>query len=122
MKCPVCRATYQAGQPTPICRRCGADLSTLVYLHDQAIWHYRQAIALLQQANYPAAHDQLNQAIALNQQNATFHTLEGQLWAIQGQWKEAIAAWKTARRLDPKEGRAIAYLRQLMALADIQGE
>ncbi|MGA7934167.1 MAG: hypothetical protein WCA35_11520 [Kovacikia sp.] len=106
MKCPVCRATYQPGQASPICRRCGADLSALVQIHDRALWHYRQAIAHLEAEAYPNAQTHIQQALALNSRNAAFHALAGQIWALQGNWLPAIDAWKHAQQIDP--GNAIA--------------
>jgi tetratricopeptide (TPR) repeat protein len=114
MKCPVCRAAYRSGSANQACRRCGADLSALVQLHDRAIWHYRQAIQAFQAKDYETAIAQINQAIALQSSNADFHALAGQLWALQGELWQAIDAWKRARQLDPQQPIAQAGLRYLL--------
>ncbi len=116
MKCPVCRARYQTGQQA-LCRRCGADLTMLIQLHDRALWHYRRAIELLRAQDYPAAQAQLQQAIALNSRESAFYALDGQLWALQGQFQPAIAAWQQARQLNPKEPIAVECLQRFAALA-----
>ncbi|MBD2459921.1 hypothetical protein H6G89_02580 [Oscillatoria sp. FACHB-1407] len=136
MKCPVCRATYRAtnvgGQkpaigeespspdftPTPLnCRRCGVDLTPLIHLHDQAVWHHRQAIQAFQAGDYSAAIAQNNQALALHAHQADFHALAGQLWALQGDFAQAIAAWKIAHDLNPQHLTTTTYLQHLEAIA-----
>jgi tetratricopeptide (TPR) repeat protein len=135
MKCPVCRAPYrspalkpQGADPedsTPVtlpaaalnCRRCGVDLAPLIRLSDQAIWHHRQAIQSFSAGDYAIAIAHNNQALALNTQQADFHALAGQLWALQGDMTRAIAAWKTAQHLNPQHPTATAYLQQLRAIA-----
>ena len=132
MKCPVCRALYRpAAQreaaatstasveaaPSTLCRRCGVDLTPLIRVHDQALWHYRQALHHLKQQQYAEAHAQTDQALAL-QQNADFYALSGRLWGLQGEFGRAVAAWQQARQLNPTHGVAcgclhwIAQLRQ----------
>lgn len=101
MKCPVCRAIYRPANETSLCRRCKADLSPLIQIHDRALWHYRQAIQLVKAGDYAAAQTQNNQAIALHYNNADFHALAGQLWALQGEFHLAQAAWKQAQKLEP---------------------
>jgi Flp pilus assembly protein TadD len=100
LKCPVCRATYRP-KASQLCHRCSADLSRLVAVHDQAIWHYQQAIHQLKMGNDKGAQLDVEQAIALNRHNADFHALAGQLWARQGDFERAIAAWKQAQTLEP---------------------
>ena len=135
MKCPLCRATYrspefksQESEPDAAiaavrsaaalnCRRCGVNLAPLIRLHDQAIWHHRQAIQSFNAGDYPIAIAHNNQAIALNAQQADFHALAGQLWALQGDAVGAIAAWKTAQHLNPQHPTATLYLQQLAAIA-----
>ena len=107
MKCPVCRAPYQSKaseQNAPVlnCRRCGADLAPLIHLHDQALWHHRQAIQCFEAGDYDTAIAQNDQAIALHTQQAEFHALAGQLRALQGDFGGAIAAWRMAQQLDPQ--------------------
>ncbi len=119
MKCPVCRATYPSQQSTPACRRCGADLSALIQLHDRALWHYRQSVAALQAEDYPAAQFQIEQALALDGRQGSFHALAGQIWALQGKWHPAIAAWRQAQRLDPSHPIAGACLKLLAAIAEL---
>jgi tetratricopeptide (TPR) repeat protein len=100
MKCPVCTATYRP--PSSSCRRCGADLAALIRIHDQALWHYRQALQLFKVEQFAEALAQTEQAIALHQGQADFHVLAGQLWAVQGKFAQAVQCWQTAQRLDPK--------------------
>ncbi|MTJ48104.1 tetratricopeptide repeat protein [Dolichospermum sp. UHCC 0259] len=120
MKCPVCGAIYRPTKGTgaqggetdgqisplpahsPTCRRCKADLSDLINLHDQAIWYHRQALDLLLKGYYPEAATHNNQALALYYGHADFHALAGKLSALQGEWREAIASWQQALKLDPK--------------------
>jgi len=71
---------------------CGVDLSPLI--HDRAIWYHRQAIQALQAGDYPAATTWNNQALALYVNNAAFHALAGQLWALQGEFRQALALGK----------------------------
>jgi tetratricopeptide (TPR) repeat protein len=128
MKCPVCGAIYrptkgagvQGGETdsqtsrlssasypvssshSPSCRRCKADLSDLISLHDQAIWYHRQALNLCSKERYPEAVTQNNQALALYYSSADFHALAGKLSALQGEWREAIASWQQALKFDPQ--------------------
>lgn len=93
--------------PSPTCRRCKADLSDLLRLHDQAIWYHRQAMHLLSQERYPEAAAHNNQALALYYSNADFHALAGKLSALQGEFREAISSWQQALKFDPQN--AIAF-------------
>ncbi|WP_413172922.1 tetratricopeptide repeat protein [Anabaena azotica] len=127
MKCPVCGVVYrpikEAGEKrsgeqggetdsktsplpppvsSPTCRRCKADLSDLLSLHDQAIWYHRQALHFFSKGRYPEAAIQNNRAIALYYSNADFHALAGKLSALQGEWREAIASWQQALKFDPQ--------------------
>ena len=129
MKCPVCGAIYRpslankdsGGESrettlsSPLCRRCGADLSPLIQLHDQALWYHRQAIQSFKAGDYTTATTQNHQALALYSNNADFHALAGQLWALQGEFWQAIDAWKKALELDPQHPTASACLECLMA-------
>jgi len=127
MKCPVCRATYRSSgaassHPRSLsdslnCHRCRADLSPLIHVHDQAIWHHRRAIQALQEGHYPAATTWNNQALALSLNNADFHALAGQLWALQGEFREAIRAWEKALKLNFHHPTAHIYLKELEAIA-----
>jgi Flp pilus assembly protein TadD len=126
MKCPVCRAIYRSlesenqvleGEPDSVshlCRRCGADLTALIHLHDQAIWHYRQAVLALGAGDDVTAIAQNNQALALSPHHADFHALAGQLWARQGEFWQAIASWKKAQQLEPQHPTANAFLQCLI--------
>ncbi|MBE9181529.1 tetratricopeptide repeat protein [Oculatella sp. LEGE 06141] len=136
MKCPVCRATYHPASrnrkpsgnednaslraSSPLCRRCGVDLSPLIHLHDQAIWHHRQAVQAFKAGDYPTAMSRNDQALALHFNHADFHILAGQLWALQGELGKAIAAWKKAQQLNPDHPMASALLQCLMEVANSQ--
>lgn len=102
MQCPVCRAIYRPS-PTQSCRRCGLDLSPLITLHDQALWHHRQALESFRAGYYPAATDQNDRALVLIPNQPDFQAFAGQLWANQGDFAKAIAAWKKALKLDPHQ-------------------
>ncbi|MDX2230365.1 MAG: tetratricopeptide repeat protein [Leptolyngbyaceae cyanobacterium bins.349] len=115
MKCPVCRATYRGGEGgrQEVCHRCGVDLAPLIHLHDQAVWHHRRATQAFQSGDYGTAIAHNRQAIALHAQQPDFHALAGQLAALQGNFPQAIAAWKTAQQLDPKHPTATVLLKLL---------
>ncbi|NJL19634.1 MAG: tetratricopeptide repeat protein [Leptolyngbyaceae cyanobacterium SM1_3_5] len=99
IKCPVCRADYRTSA-TSSCRRCGADLAPLIEIHDRSIWHYQQAIAAFKSSQIFAAQQQIDFAIALNSRSADFHAFAGQLWALQGKFDRALAAWRSAIAID----------------------
>lgn len=111
MKCPVCRATYRPNE-TSSCQRCKTDLSSLIQIHDRAVWHYRQALQLFTTGDYLAAQVQNDRAIALHH-NADFYALAGQLWALQGEFQQAIVAWKQAQQLEPSHPVACSCLQIL---------
>ncbi len=141
MKCPVCGAVYRpikaskgageqgsrgADAPEEVasisppssprfltCRRCKADLSDLICLHDQAIWYHRQALYLLSQGRYSEAETYNNRAIALHYSNADFHALAGKLAALQGEFREAISAWQQALKFDPQNAIACNCLQMI---------
>jgi hypothetical protein len=46
----------------------------------------------------------------LHSQQPNFHALAGQLWALEGNFAPAIAAWYTALHLDPENVTAKAGL------------
>ncbi|AFZ58677.1 tetratricopeptide repeat protein [Anabaena cylindrica FACHB-243] len=142
MKCPVCGVVYRPTKGTgekrsgeqegetdsntslfpppvssPTCRRCKADLSDLLSLHDQAIWYHRQALHLLSTGRYPEAATQNNQALALYYSNADFHALAGKLSALQGEWREAIASWQQALKFDPQNAIACDCLQMIKLMA-----
>ncbi|MEA5552113.1 tetratricopeptide repeat protein [Anabaena cylindrica UHCC 0172] len=136
MKCPVCGVVYrptrgagkQGGEtdsntsplpsaPSPTCRRCKADLSDLISLHDQAIWYHRQALYLLPKGFYPEAATRNNQALALYYSNADFHALAGKLSALQGEWQDAIAFWQQALKFDPQNAIAGNCLEMIKLMA-----
>ncbi|MBW4658591.1 MAG: hypothetical protein KME15_07945 [Drouetiella hepatica Uher 2000/2452] len=116
MKCPVCRALYRPASATAeaaqSCRRCGVNLSPLIQLHDRAVWHHRQAIQAFRAGDYATAIASNNQAIAL-WSNADFHAFAGQLWALQGEFPQAIAAWKAAQQIDSQQAIAHTALQYL---------
>jgi tetratricopeptide (TPR) repeat protein len=133
MKCPVCGVVYrptktskEAGEneiivsispPSLTCRRCKTDLSDLVRLHDQAIWHHRQALSLFSQGRYSEAQLHNNSAIALHFNHADFHTLAGKLEALQGEFKQAISSWQQALKLDPQNVIAANCLQMIEVMA-----
>ena len=126
MKCPVCRATYRSPEKsenstppsTYLCRRCGVDLTPLIHLHDQAIWYHHQAIQALRSGDYREATHRNDRALTLYANHADFHALAGQLWALQGEFGAAIAAWQKALQLSPQHATASACL-QFLATLDL---
>lgn len=135
MKCPVCGAVYHptktnkgAGEdevvsissPSLTCRRCKADLSDLIRLHDQAIWYHRQALYLLSQGRYSEAEAHNNSAIALDYSNADFHALAGKLEALQGKFREAISEWQQALKFDPQNAIACNCLEMIELMANVE--
>ncbi len=46
-----------------------------------------------------------------------FHALTGQLWALQDEFRQAIAAWEKARQLNPQHSTANACLQGLEQIA-----
>jgi Flp pilus assembly protein TadD len=118
MKCPVCRATYRStggSEPQP-CHRCGADLAPLIRLHDRAIAHHRQAIALFAAGNLLEAMAENDRAIALHAQQPLFQAFAGQLWACQGNFDQAVRSWQLAQRLEPNNQIAADCLGLIKAL------
>ncbi len=119
MKCPVCRALYRRSEKgetsnspsTYLCRRCGVDLSPLIRLHDLAIWHHCQAIQALRSGDDLGAMQRNDRALALYANHADFHALAGQLLALQGEFGEAISAWRKAQQLNPQHATASVCLR-----------
>jgi tetratricopeptide (TPR) repeat protein len=132
MKCPVCRAMYrppparkqaelaegQNSPPSTLCRRCGVDLRSLIQIHDQSIWYHRRAIQAFNATDYAAATHLNHQALALHANNADFHALAGQLWALQGDFQKAISAWRKAKQLDPQHAIAGACLEKCIFAGD----
>ncbi len=114
MNCPVCRAVYRPNPQSPICRRCGVDLSPLIQIHDQALWYYRRALRLLADGNYAEAKATNEQALALHHGNADFHALAGRLWALEGELQQALASWRRALMLDPQNRSASRCLQSLL--------
>ena len=109
MQCPVCRAVYRPS-PTHSCRRCGLDLSPLITLYDQALWHHRQALESFRAVDYSGAIAENDRALALIPNQPDFQAFAGQLLACQGEFAKAIAAWKKALQLDPHQKKAEACL------------
>jgi tetratricopeptide (TPR) repeat protein len=105
MKCPVCRATYRSTQTpeqlTYTCHRCGADLTALIRIHDQAIAHHCRAIEYFKSGNIHDAMVANDQAINLHSRHPSFHALAGRLWVIQGNFDQAFQSWKLTKALDP---------------------
>jgi Flp pilus assembly protein TadD len=123
MKCPVCRATYRVPESSPptetqSCHRCGADLSSLIALHDQAIGYHRQAIAQFVAGDLAAAIAANNQAIKLHAQHPKFHAFAGQLSALQGEFGPAIRSWQLAQTIEPQNTTVSACLAILDQLAN----
>ncbi|NJM47336.1 MAG: hypothetical protein HC860_15235 [Alkalinema sp. RU_4_3] len=112
MKCPVCRATYRKAEPAKpkLCHRCGADLSPLVALLDQAIAYHRRAIEQFIAGDLGAAMADNDRAIALYSQDPNFHAFAGQLWALQGKFGQADRSWQLAEAIDPKNKFAVDCL------------
>lgn len=132
MKCPVCGAVYRPTKASkevggdegvvsisPLsltCRRCKADLSDLIRLHDQAIWYHRQALYLFSQGLYSQAMAYNNNAIGLHYRNADFHALAGKLAALQGEFKEAVLSWQQALEFDPQNAIACNCLQMIQLI------
>ncbi|MDF5734002.1 MAG: hypothetical protein PUP92_40040 [Rhizonema sp. PD38] len=122
MKCPVCGAVYRSAMSTAsTCRRCKADLSDLIRLHDQAVWYHRQALYLLQQGNYAEAEANNKQALTLYSSNADFHALAGKLQALQGNFADAIASWQQALQLDSQNAIASTAIQMLKSVMSSEG-
>ncbi|WP_373529007.1 tetratricopeptide repeat protein [Nostoc sp.] len=137
MKCPVCEAIYRPTKGNkgsleqrnndyteestilspPTCKRCKVDLSDLLRLHDQAIWYHREGLDLLSQELYSEAAAHNNQALALYSSNADFHALAGKLWALQGEFPEAIASWQQAIKFNPENAIACDCLQMIKLMA-----
>ena len=129
MKCPVCNTVYRPTKtsqegggdeelvsisPSSLnCRRCKADLSDLIRIHDETIWYHRQALYLLSQGHYSEAKAYNNSAIALDYRNADFHALAGKLRALQGDFREAIFEWQQALKFDPQNAIACNCLQMI---------
>lgn len=114
MKCPVCGAVYRSAMPSAFtCRRCKADLSDLIRLHDQAMWYHRQALSLLQQENYSEAEVNNQQALTMYSSHADFHALAGKLRALQGNFALAIASWQQALQLDSQNAIASTAMQMI---------
>ncbi|MBO3460447.1 hypothetical protein G7B40_019870 [Aetokthonos hydrillicola Thurmond2011] len=117
MKCPVCGAIYRPGMGnSQTCRRCKADLSDLIRLHDQAIWYHRQALHLLQLGLYSEAKVNNDQALALYNGNGDFHALAGKLLALEGNFPDAITCWQLALRVDPQNAIASTCLEMISVI------
>jgi tetratricopeptide (TPR) repeat protein len=134
MKCPVCHAVYRparaklfqsSSQATgelkspaspKVCRRCGADLSSLIRLRDQAVWYYQQALQSWRNGDYSQARVWNEQALALHQNHADFQALAGQLSALEGEFQQAIVSWQKALRLVPQHPLAYGGLQILTEL------
>ncbi|MBR8833946.1 MAG: hypothetical protein DSM106950_07885 [Stigonema ocellatum SAG 48.90 = DSM 106950] len=116
MKCPVCGAVYRPAIHSSTCRRCKADLSDLIRLHDQAVWYHRQALCLLQQGHYPEAEANNSKALALYDSQADFHALAGKLSALQGNFQDAIVSWHQALKFDPQNAIAFTCLQMIELL------
>jgi len=124
LKCPVCGAVYrpsisidrqegQEGQGELSCRRCKVNLSELIRIHDLSIWYHRQALDLCRKRDYLTAQANNNRAIALYSRYAEFHTLAGKLSALQGNFRQAIAAWRIALEIDPQNEIATCCLQMV---------
>jgi tetratricopeptide (TPR) repeat protein len=131
MNCPVCRAVYRPsgergrvgeGESESKCRRCGADLSPLIQIHDQALWYYRRALRLLTDGNIAEAKATNEQALALHHGNADFHALAGRLWALEGELQQAIVSWRRALILEAQHPLASRCLQSLLGGNGGEGE
>ncbi len=137
MKCPVCGVVYRPTKtskggeqgngedelvsisaPSLTCRRCKADLSDLIHLHDQAMWYHTEALYLLSIWRYSEAGVHNNSAIALHYSNADFHALAGKLEALQGKFREALFEWQLALKFDPQNAIAFNCLQMIQLMAE----
>lgn len=62
-RCPVCKARLKPS--TPICPRCGADMSTLLSIENKAKSLCYQAIVLLENGDFNGARRAVEQSIEL---------------------------------------------------------
>jgi len=90
----------------------------LIQIHDQSIWYYQQAVSAFENNDFSTAQQQIDQAIALNARRAEFHTFAGQVWALQGEFDQAISAWKLAAAIDSGNRRAQDALEMLRSAFD----
>ncbi len=126
MKCPVCRAIYRPSRinedsrliASTCCQRCGVDLASLICLHDLALWHHREAIQFFKSGDLMEAIAQNQQAIALDSRNADFYVISGQVFALLGEFEQAIATWNKAMGISPKHPKAVEFL-QLLRIAPL---
>ncbi|MFN5514597.1 MAG: tetratricopeptide repeat protein [Cyanobacteriota bacterium] len=114
MRCPVCRAEYRSG--AVLCRRCGLDWSPLLAVLDQALAHHRRALAAFEGGDYALATEANAQALALVQNQDSFHQLRGELLFLAGDFSGAARAWRRALRLAP-QGESSALLEGLRVLS-----
>ena len=111
MKCPACGAPYRP--PTLSCKRCKADLTELIQIHDHAIWYHRQAISHFVARDYFQAKTANDRAIALHSNHPDFHALAGKLLALLGHFPQASAAWQRTLQLQPTHPVAMGCLEWL---------
>lgn len=102
--CPECGASNPL--ENAVCDHCGADLSAVKSVLDNANTHYNEALALAHSGRLDEAIAQLEAALALSSQNPQFHNLLGTLYAQKGLFSEAIRAWEQTLALDPEYEKA----------------
>lgn len=72
--------------------------------HEVALDLFKQAIALLDSAEFEQALDKTNQAISYHPNEGSFHILRGKIHSNLGQWEEALKDFAIAVRLSPEDG------------------
>lgn len=76
---------------------------------DPRFWIYR-GYALLRQGEHGAAEVELNEALAMDEENPRVHRLLGQVRYESGRLYEATRDWRRARELDPDDTELAALL------------
>ena len=80
--------------------------------------HISQGVALMAQANYPAAKNEFEKAIAINIQSYEAYIHLGNACANLGLLDEAIAAFKNALVVDPASGETLYSIGNIYLLKD----
>ncbi len=102
--CPECGAENKLEAVN--CESCGADITAVKSLIDNANEHYNEALALAHAGKLDEAIGQVEAALSMNAQNTNYHNLLGTLYAQKGLFSEAIHAWERCLAIDPEMEKA----------------